>query len=280
MNSADLKISIITVCLNSENHIEKTIQSVLGQTYPHIEYIIIDGNSSDNTWNLINKYRENIDKLLSEKDEGIYYAMNKGLTLATGDIIYFLNSGDLLYDDSIIEKIVHFFIENPESPMVYGDLVFYSDRMNRYLSNNRWGDPAEFLIQGTSHQSLFVRKELFKRIGQFNTHFTILADKDWLLRSILDEGLQITYLQLPVAYFLAGGISCQYRDQYFFEDSNIIKRYLNNSLIKKSIRSNPVKCIRILSIILFLELNKISIKLFHKNFAGYLKRAKEVCCKY
>ena len=109
MSSTDLKISIITVCLNSENYIEKTILSVLAQSYTNIEYIVIDGNSSDNTYNIINKYRTEIDITISEKDAGIYDAMNKGITLSTGDIIYFLNSGDLLYNNTTIEQIANIF---------------------------------------------------------------------------------------------------------------------------------------------------------------------------
>lgn len=277
MNSTDLKVSIITVCLNSEKYIEKTIQSVLAQSYPHIEYIVIDGKSADNTLTIINKYRAEIDIFLSEKDDGIYDAMNKGLSLSTGDIIYFLNSGDLLYDNTTIEQIVNIFIEKTECLMVYGDLVFYSDRIKNYISNNRRGDPVEFLIHGTSHQSLFVRKNLFETIGLFNTNFTILADKDWLLQSIIGKGLPIVYTGMPICYFLAGGISCQFRNQYFFENTKIIKKYLHNSLIKKSMRSNPLKAFHLIFIILFLELNKMTIKVFNKNFAVYLMRMKDAC---
>ena len=276
MSSTVLRITIITVCLNSENYIEKTIQSVLAQSYPNIEYIVIDGNSSDNTLTIINKYRTEIGIILSEKDAGIYDAMNKGISLSTGDIIYFLNSGDLLYDNVILEKVVNIFIENTEYPMVYGDLLFYLERREKYISNNR-RDLVEFLIYGTSHQSLFVRKKLFETVGLFNTKFTILADKDWLLRSIIGKGLPIMYIGMPVCYFLAGGISCQYRNEYFFEDSRIIRDYLDNPVIKQSIRSNPLLFIQLLSIILFLELNKITIKIFNKNFAIYLKRVKDAC---
>jgi glycosyltransferase involved in cell wall biosynthesis len=279
MSSTDLKITIITVCLNSENYIEKTIQSVLTQTYPNIEYIVIDGNSSDNTLSIINKYRAEIDIIISEKDAGIYDAMNKGVSLSTGDIIYFLNSGDRLYNNTIVEQVVNIFIGKPEYSMVYGDLIFYSDKEEKYITNNRKGDLVDFLIHGTSHQSLFVRKKLFETVGLFNTNFTILADKDWLLRSIIGKRLPILYMGMPMSYFLAGGISCQYRNEYFFEDSRIIRDYLDHPIIKQSIRSNPLTFIRLLSIILFLELNKITIKIFNKNFAVYLKQVKDACCK-
>ena len=277
MCTNNLKITIITVCLNSDNYIEKTILSVLAQSYPNIEYIVIDGNSSDNTLTIINKYRTEIDIILSEKDAGIYDAMNKGISLSSGDIIYFLNSGDLLYDNNTLEKVANIFIGKPECSMVYGDLIFYSGKYEKYISNNRKGDLVEFLIQGTSHQSLFVRKMLFEIVGLFNTNFTIIADKDWLLRSIIGNELPIMYIGMPISYFLAGGISCQYRNEYFFENSRIIRDYLDNPIIKQSIRSNPLTFIRLLSIILFLELNKITIKIFNKNFAIYLKQLKEAC---
>ncbi len=279
MNSTDLKVSVITVCLNSENYIEKTIQSVLTQTYPNIEYIIIDGKSSDNTLSIINKYREEINTIISEKDSGIYDAMNKGIACSSGDVFYFLNSGDILYNDTIIERVAKIFIDKPEYQLIYGDLIFFSDKNEKYISNNR-RDLAEFLIHGTSHQSLFVRKTLFETVGLFNTDFRIVADKDWLLRAIIGKKIPITYVEMPVCYFLAGGVSCQYRNEYFFEDSRIIWQYLNRDIVKQSIRSNPLTLIRLLSITLFLELNKITIKFFNKNFAVYLKQVKERCIKF
>ena len=275
MSATDLKITIITVCLNSEDHIEETIQSALTQTYPNIEYIVIDGNSSDNTLNIINKYRAEINAIISEKDGGIYDAMNKGVSLSTGDLIYFLNSGDLFYNNVIIERVVTIILENPRYSLIYGDIILFSDNEEKYISNNRKGDLIEFLIHGTSQQSLFVRKKLFETVGLFNPDYKILADKDWLLRSIIGKGLPIMYIEMPISYFLAGGISCQYRNEYFFEGSRIIRDNVVNPVIKQSIRSNPLAFIRLLTLTLFLEINKISIKIFNKNFAVSLKRLKD-----
>jgi glycosyltransferase involved in cell wall biosynthesis len=274
MSGPDLKITIITVCLNSQNYIEKTIQSVLSQTYPNIEYIVIDGNSSDNTLSIINKYQADIDTIISEKDGGIYDAMNKGITRSSGDILYFLNSGDILYDNTIIDRVVKIFIETPEYSMIYGDLIFFSENDKKYITNNR-RNFAEFLMHGTSHQSLFVKRSLFETVGNFNTDFRIVADKDWLLRSIIGKELPILYVRMPICYFLAGGISCQYRNEYFFEDSSIIRQYLHNPLIRQSLRSDVRAVIELFLLILFLELNKTTIQLTKRNFAVYLKRGKD-----
>jgi len=274
MSASDLKVTIITVCLNSENYIEKTIQSVLSQTYPNIEYIVIDGNSSDSTLFIINRYRAQISTIISEKDGGIYEAMNKGVARSSGDVLYFLNSGDILYDTTIIERVVKIFIERPEYPMIYGDLIFYSDKGKKYISNNR-RSCAEFLLHGTSHQSLFVKRSLFEIMGNFNTDFRIVADKDWLLRSIIGKELPILYVRMPICYFLAGGISCQYRNEYFFEDSSIIRHYLHNPLIKQSLRSDVRAATELVIVTLFLELNKMTIRLTNRNFAIYLKLMKD-----
>eukprot|EP01137_Pigoraptor_chileana_P014138 Opistho-2@68415 len=120
-----MKVSIITVCYNSAKTIEKTIQSVISQTHPDIEYIIIDGLSSDQTLQIIEQYREGISILVSEKDKGMYNAMNKGITLATGDIVGILNSDDFFSSDTSVADIVSAFEEN-NSEAVFGDIAFVS----------------------------------------------------------------------------------------------------------------------------------------------------------
>ena len=118
-----MNISIITVCLNSEFTIEQTIRSVIDQDYPTIEYIIIDGKSNDNTREVIKRYEDKISKIISEDDEGMYFAINKGIQLATGDIIGILNSDDFYVDDKVISKVVNEFISK-NVDAVYADLVY------------------------------------------------------------------------------------------------------------------------------------------------------------
>ena len=121
-----MKVSIITICLNSENTISDTISSVVNQTYSNIEYIIIDGNSSDKTLGIINRFSNSINHLISENDQGMYYAMNKGINLASGELIGVLHSDDLFYDDCVVEKVVDSVVSN-NSDCVYGDLIYFSN---------------------------------------------------------------------------------------------------------------------------------------------------------
>lgn len=130
------KISIITVCYNSEKTIEDTIKSVVSQSYPNIEYIIIDGVSTDNTLEIVNKYQEKISKIISEKDNGLYDAINKGINIASGEIIAILNSDDLYQDNKVIEEVVELFRkDNLET--CYGDLV-YVDRLDTSKTIRYW----------------------------------------------------------------------------------------------------------------------------------------------
>ena len=120
MVSENIKISIITVCFNAQNVIEACIQSVLSQTYLNIEYVIVDGQSTDGTLSIVHKYKDRITKIISEKDTGIYDATNKGIQASNGDVVYFLNSDDRLYDDEVIENIIEQFKEDKSLDIVYG----------------------------------------------------------------------------------------------------------------------------------------------------------------
>ena len=121
-----MKVSIITVSFNAENTIEDSIKSVLAQAYPDIEYIIIDGKSTDKTVDIIEKYRGKIHYFISEPDYGIFNAMNKGIKAATGDILYFLNTNDYIFDEKVIEDVVKFF-QKTKATMIFGDMSFIDD---------------------------------------------------------------------------------------------------------------------------------------------------------
>jgi glycosyltransferase involved in cell wall biosynthesis len=203
---ADSKISIITVCFNCAGLIEKTIKSVICQTHPDVQYIIIDGGSTDNTPDIIGKYREYIDIVLSEKDDGIYDAMNKGLGYATGDLVYFLNAGDCLYDNDVLGTVAENLRTSPESDILYGDYIYYDDIGEERCSGYRTGI-ADLISRGYCHQTTFARKSIFDRCGNFNTNYTIYADFDWLLRALRASGKEMHYIDTPVVYYLRGGES-------------------------------------------------------------------------
>lgn len=180
-----LKFSIITVCKNAETSIEKTIQSALIQTYEHIEYIIIDGKSTDNTQTIIEKYCNNISTVISEEDNGIYEAMNKGLSIATGDIIQFLNADDYLIDENVISDMAHQFQKNPQVEILYGKARYINvpkklktQVESRIIAQNK----QEWLLSAANHQCIFVKRSVFDQIGCFNEKYKIYADFDFFLR--------------------------------------------------------------------------------------------------
>lgn len=203
-----MKVSIITVCKNAQDTIEQTIKSVISQTYNNIEYLIIDGKSTDNTLAIVNKYKNMVTAVISEKDEGLYYAMNKGIDLSTGDIIYFLNSGDILFDKNIISHIVKIFNEN-ETDFVFGDIAFYnSDKPNRLILGCQNNVSNFFLAHATiSHQTIFAKKNVFVKYGKFDTQYRLQADYEWILRSIIKNKVPYYYTKLTIVKYLREGFS-------------------------------------------------------------------------
>ena len=174
-----MKISIVTVSYNSEKTIEQTIQSVIGQTYKNIEYIIIDGGSNDSTINIIEKYRNKVECFVSEPDEGIYNAMNKGIRMASGDIIGIINSDDW-YDRNTVEKAVEYFNKN-EIDVLYGDCVYlYED--GKRVRNMKFPLEAMWYLMATPHPTVFVKKKVYQKYGIFNESYQMAADYELLLR--------------------------------------------------------------------------------------------------
>jgi len=187
MAEKSLKISIVTVCLNDEKNIGAALESIFTQTYPHLEIIIIDGGSTDGTLNIIHQYRERIAKIVSEKDQGIYDAMNKGIRLATGDIVYFLNADDRFVDDQVVSDIVQEFLRYPSVAVLYGKVQSYNPpggypiNPRTYLSPVR--NKVDILIHGIGHQRIFAKREIFDKTGPFDDRFRVYADLDWMLKA-------------------------------------------------------------------------------------------------
>jgi len=192
-----MKVSIITVSLNSAKTIEDCIQSVLNQSYKNIEYIIIDGGSTDGTLDIIKKYESKISFWISEKDYGIYHAMNKGINLATGKIIGIINSDDIYADNFVIENIVEFITkENVDS--CYGNLI-YVDRKNtnkiiRFWKAREYSRIAFQKGWMPPHPTFFVKKEVYEKYGLFNLKFPIVADYELMLRLLYKHKISIAYI--------------------------------------------------------------------------------------
>jgi glycosyltransferase involved in cell wall biosynthesis len=200
-----LKISIITVCLNSAKTIERAIFSVITQTYKNVEYIIIDGGSTDGTLNIIKRYASNISKWISEPDKGIYDAMNKGIAMATGDLVAFLNSDDW-YNDDAIEYVANQAESSNAEIFCYEVNVWEGDVLQKSRSNLT-KDIANLRIRMIfNHQGVFAKRKLFEEFGLFNTKYIIASDYDWLLR-MYNKGVKMQISNYVVANFLRGGIS-------------------------------------------------------------------------
>ena len=216
-NQDNLKISIITVCLNAAQTIENTIHSVISQSYPYIEYIIIDGQSTDGTQDIINKYCDKISVYISEKDAGIYDAMNKGIALATGDFIYFLGGDDVLNGD-IIKEIVPYLNTNVNS-VHYGQVLLSPSHKLFGGKFSKW----RLIHKNITHQSIFYPARVFET-KKFNTKYPIAADWDFNLY-LMSKNIRFEYNGLIIAVFNVNGISSN-GDKEFYQDRRmIVKEY-------------------------------------------------------
>lgn len=205
-----MKVSIITVTYNSSETVEETVKSVIKQTYPNIEYIIVDGGSKDDTLAILDKYKLGISKRISEKDSGIYDAINKGIELAEGDVIGILHSDDFYIDENVIENYVRTF-ESNSCDAVYADL-FYVERNNTEKITRKWksGNYKEgSFMYGwmPPHPTFFVRKNLYDRLGKFNLAFKTAADYELMLRFIHKHKIKLAYLPQYTVKMRVGGAS-------------------------------------------------------------------------
>ncbi|MBU0561089.1 MAG: glycosyltransferase [Bacteroidetes bacterium] len=204
------KFTIITVCYNSAKTIERTILSVISQNYKNIEYIIIDGASTDNSLSIIDKYRNRIDQIVSEKDIGIYDAMNKGLKISTGDIIMFLNADDRLLDTDTIQhvaaKIGEFIKRKIE--VFHGGVLMYSAEDG---SGNVWMSRSinkYSIYRGAiPHPATFYLRNAFDKNGYFNTNYKICADYEWVVRGFIRNKLKFQNINIITSIFTKGGLS-------------------------------------------------------------------------
>jgi len=227
-----VKISIITITWNSERYIEETITSVANQTYPNIEYIIIDGGSTDATLDIIKKYEPKIDRWISEPDGGIADAMNKGLALATGDYILFLHSDDYLLNPSVVEQAVPH-LTAPYDIVMFNIILERNSRKTLSIPRglNKWIN----FKTGVYHQSVFCSNKLFKQIGIFDTQFKIVMDYDFFLRAYKTNTIS-KKINLPISVMRQVGLSARQDWQglkaRFLEEKQVHVKNNNNPLMR------------------------------------------------
>lgn len=256
-----MKISLITVTYNSEKTLSETFESVLKQKYKNYEHIIVDGLSKDKTMNIVKRYEKKYNdrlKYISEKDSGLYDAMNKGIKMASGDIIGILNSDDILANDLVFEKIVSTF-ENEKCDGTYSDLVFMNEETmsipvrnfiaHKYSKHFGWHPP---------HPTLYLKKEVYDNVGTFNTDYRIAADLDFMMRMI-KSGYKLSYIKEYLILMRSGGVS-----------TNGLKGYLKN--LKEAnivLKKNGIKCYYLINIFRIFKTfwQGISAKLFKNKIS-------------
>ena len=203
-----MKVSIITVTYNSEKTIQKTIESVRNQSYKNVEHIFIDGISKDNTLNIINR---NIDKnsvIVSEKDFGVYDAMNKGINLAKGEILFILNSDDTFYENSIIEEVVKFFDQNKKLEILYGNLIFTkNNKIVRKWNAGKYYENSFLKGWCPPHPSFIVKKKVYQKYGIFNLQYKRAADIEIMYRFLDKFRCNFYYYDRTLVNMKIGGKS-------------------------------------------------------------------------
>lgn len=205
-----MKISIITVTYNSSKTLKDTLESVLKQTYKNYEHIIVDGLSKDNTMEIVKEYENKYDgklKYISEKDTGLYDAMNKGIKMSTGDVIGILNSDDIYANEKVLEKIVDTF-NKEQCDGTYADLIFM-DEETMSKPQRIWKSPKGKLENGwhPAHPTLYLKKEVYDKIGLFNLEYRIVADYDFMIRMMKNKGIKLKYINDYIVYMRVGGTS-------------------------------------------------------------------------
>lgn len=205
-----MKISVITSTFNSEKTLEKTLNSLNSQDYDQIEYIVVDGGSTDNTLEIIKKFGNKVSTVISETDQGVYYALNKGIALSTGDIVGFLHSDDCFADNKTLTNIAEAFSDS-HIDAVYGDLNYISQtkdsriirkwvagNFDKRKFKNGWMPP---------HPTFYVKRKYYLMLGSFNTSLSISADYDLILRYLWQNNLSVKYIPRVLVNMKLGGIS-------------------------------------------------------------------------
>lgn len=228
-----MKISIITVVWNNKNTIRDAIDSVLNQTYKDIEYIIIDGASTDGTVEIVKSYEDKITKFISEPDKGLYDAMNKGISASSGEIVGILNSDDFYKDKFVVEKIVNEF-NKTQCDSVYADLIYIKpdniEKTVRYYDSSYFS-PEKFAYGWMpAHPTFFVKKNIYEKYGVFKTDYKIAADYELLVRFLSKNKVTYSYIKEPIVKMRLGGAST----------SGIKSNYTLNKEIIRACKENDI----------------------------------------
>ncbi len=228
-----MKISIITSVYNNKDFIAEAIESVLSQSYDNIEYIVVDGASTDGTVDIVKAYSGKISKFVSEPDNGLYDGLNKGIHLATGDVIGFLHSDDFYLHDQVIEMIANYF-QNNNCDGVYGDLIYVDqNHTNKVVRHWKSGEfEYENLKKGwmPPHPAFFIKREVYEKYGVFDIGFKISADYNFMLKILSEDGMKVCYLSNVLYVMRTGGVSNKSLKNLFLKSKEDLKALKQNSV--------------------------------------------------
>lgn len=226
-----MKITIITVCYNAQSTIKQTLDSLFSQDYNEVEFILIDGNSTDKTMEIVEAYRSKFFKIISENDFGMYDALNKGIKLANGEIIGILNSDDEFSQNSILRVIASKFMENSSIDAIIGDVAFIkNNKQIRYCSALNW-QPWKFKFGNMPpHPSFYCKRKLFTQFGYYNTNFKIAGDFELLLRFIYINKIKFEYIPYKIVNMKIGGLSTSGLGSIININREILKAFRINRL--------------------------------------------------
>ena len=278
-----MKLSIITVCYNEKN-IERTLKNITSQTFQDFEWIVIDGKSDKKTLDIIKKYKKRINILVSEKDNGIHDAMNKGIKFATGEYISFMNAGDSFYSLNTLELV--FKNKNYSQDILYGNVQIITDKKS-FIEYNPSKITKKFIaFSGLNHQATFIKKSLFEKFGLYNTDYKIAFDYEKFL-VFYNNNCSFKYLDLIVANFYRNGISSNksktdkerntVRNKIFSKNeiNNLKKECMTISFcnipILKIKTLFPKTYIKLFGVITILKLKRNKIYLLGLNFLPIFK---------
>ena len=247
-----MKVSIITVTYNSAATLRDTLESVKNQDYPDIEHILVDGGSKDGTVSIIRAY-PHVAKYVSERDNGLYDAINKGILMSTGDVVGILNSDDFFPNDQVISRMVERLKEN-DADAVFGDIAFVRpsnlQRVIRLYSSRKF-HPGRFAYgYMPAHPSFYIKRKFYEQYGLYKLDYEIAADYELLIRFLYGKGVKYVYHPEIMVYMRTGGVS----------NKNVMSRYTLNKEIVKACEENGIRT----------NMLKLSLKYFSKIFE-YIK---------
>ena len=246
-----MKISIITFCKNADAFIEKTILSVLNQTYNNIEYIVIDGNSSDQTQYILSKYQTQISHFKSEDDHSMYEALNKGLKAASGEIVGFLHAGDSFENNEVVSTIAAYFTSDHLLDAIYTDVCFVKNKfeLTRYIKPCNWS-PNDFKKgMMPPHPGFYCKKKYYEKVGFFKEDYDIAADFEILIR-LFNLKIHVNYMPLLTVNMQTGGKS----------NNGVFSYYTKTVEILRALQTHQIKTAKLCILLRFIaKLNQFKL---------------------